>query len=57
MTHQQVQQLIRDREPGLHALLGRSIAPGKLRFFGGILPDKLDPDQSTWIARALEWLP
>ncbi|MFO0877896.1 MAG: hypothetical protein U0840_11130 [Gemmataceae bacterium] len=57
LPQQQVQQLIRDREPGLHALLCRSIAPGKLRFFGGILPDKLDPDQSTWIARALEWLP
>jgi hypothetical protein len=56
LSGEAVQKLVREKEPALHALLIRSVAPAKLGFFAGPIPDDLDLKKTKWLHDVLTWV-
>jgi hypothetical protein len=56
LTSEEVQDVVRNRGPALHALLVRTVVPGRLRFFGGLVPNGMDLSMTPWIPDVLEWV-
>lgn len=56
MLGEAIRQLVREKEPALHALLVRSVAPTKLAFFAGPIPDDIDLKKTKWLHEVLTWM-
>jgi len=56
LTALEVERIVRENDPALAALLRRTVAGRKLRFFGGIIPQTFDLTQTRWLEAALRWI-
>jgi len=51
-----VQRYVAQGAPALHALVQRTVAPGQLRYFGGLGSPKLDLSRSGWVRDVAGWV-
>jgi len=51
-----VKRYVAQGAPALHALVQRTVAPGDLRYFGGLITPNLDLDGSGWVQDLVGWV-
>jgi hypothetical protein len=52
----EVERYISQETPGFYALVQRTVSPSKLRFFGGLVTSKLNPQRSRWLDDVVRWV-
>jgi hypothetical protein len=56
LTGEMARELILRSEPNLHALLQRSLAPHRLQFWMGVMPEDLVLSKSAWMHDLISWM-